>query len=310
MAVLNSNISVTQSQKSRLGEIDMNNIPFGRVFSDHMLTIRYREGKWQQAEIKPYGPLPFAPSSSVFNYGQAIFEGMKATRGVAGNVLLFRPEDNLRRLNQSAIRMSMPELPLETFMDGLKTLINLDRNWAPQPEQGSLYIRPLMFATDEYIGVKASDNYLFSIFTCPVGPYYTKPVSLLASTEFVRAAIGGTGAAKFAGNYAAALYPDQLAKNRGYQNVMWLDAKEHTYIEECGTMNVFFVMDDVVVTPSLSGTILPGITRRSVIQLLKEKGERVEERRVSIYEIQAASREGRLQEAFGVGTAATISPIA
>ena len=309
MEVISSNIQVRPIKQSRLSEIDMNNIPFGRVFSDHMFVVRYVDGQWQHPEIVPYGPLAFAPSSSVLNYGQAIFEGMKATRGVDGSVLLFRPEQNLRRLNQSADRMCMPRLPEELFMDGLRSLIRQDLDWVPQPEQGSLYIRPLMFATDEYIGVKASEDYIFTIFTCPVGPYYTKPVNLLASKDHVRAAIGGTGAAKFAGNYAAALLPDKLAKQKGYDNVLWLDARENRFIEECGTMNIFFVIDGKVVTPALSGTILPGITRASLIRLLEENGHPVERRRLSIYEIQGAYREGRLQEVFGAGTAATVSPV-
>lgn len=310
MEVISNNINITRTEPSRVSEVDMNNIPFGRVFSDHMLVARYKDGSWQAPEIVPYGPLPMAPSSSVLNYGQAIFEGMKATRGVDGSVQLFRPDQNQRRFNQSAERICMPAVPEEIFMGGLKALINLDRDWVPQPEQGSLYIRPVMFATDEYIGVKASEEYIFSIFTCPVGPYYSKPVNLLASKDHVRAAIGGTGAAKFAGNYAAALLPDRLAKAKGYDNVMWLDAREGRYVEECGTMNIFFVIDGTVVTPSLSGTILPGITRASVLKLLRDKGYQVETRQVSIYEIQGAYREGRLQEVFGVGTAATISPVA
>ena len=309
MEVINSNIQVTPVQQSRLDEVDMNAIPFGRIFSDHMLVVRYTEGRWQSPTIVPYGPMSLAPSSSVLNYGQAIFEGMKATRGHDGQIRFFRPEQNLRRLNQSAERMCMPPLPEETFMEGLKALIHLDRNWVPSAEQGSLYIRPVMFATDEFIGVKASDDYIFTIFTSPVGPYYTQPVSLLASKDHVRAALGGTGAAKFAGNYAAALLPDQLAKEKGYHNVMWLAPRENRFIEECGTMNIFFVIDGTVVTPALSGTILPGITRRSLLTLLRDQGYAVEERRVSIYEIEGASREGRLEEAFGVGTAATVSPV-
>jgi branched-chain amino acid aminotransferase len=310
MNVVNSHIKTTPVPTSRIDEIDMNNIPFGRIFSDHMLVARYRDGQWQAPEIEPYGPLSFAPSMSVLNYGQAIFEGMKAHLNPVGEPLLFRPHDNLRRMNHSAQRMSMPELPPEIFIEGIKELIRLDRQWVPQPKQGSLYIRPLMFGTDEYIGVKASEEYIFTVFTCPVGPYYTQPVNLLASKDHVRASIGGTGAAKFAGNYAAAMLPDKLAKEKGYHNVLWLDGREHRYIEECGTMNIFFVIDGTVITPNLSGTILPGITRHSLITLLEEKGYRVEKRPLSIYEVQAAYREGRLDDAFGAGTAATVSPIA
>ncbi|MEL6653642.1 MAG: branched-chain amino acid aminotransferase, partial [Bacteroidota bacterium] len=295
---------------SRLHEIDMDNIPFGRVFSDHMLVARYENGQWQQAEITPYDAIPLHPSLSALNYGQSIFEGMKAHRNPEGEILLFRPDENFNRINYSAARMCMPQIPEEIFMDGLKQLINMDRKWVPTQEQGSLYIRPLYFATDEYIGVKASENYMLVIFTGPVGPYYPEPVSLIVNPEFTRAARGGTGSAKAAGNYGAAMYPDKLAKEKGYNNVLWLDAKENTYIEECGTMNVFFVLDGVVVTPNLSGTILQGITRASLITLLKSNGYRVEERPISIYEVQAAYREGRLQEAFGAGTAATVAHIA
>jgi branched-chain amino acid aminotransferase len=288
----------------------MNNLPFGRVFGDHMLIARYSEGKWHTPEIMPYGPIPMAPSQSSLNYGQSVFEGMKAHRAPDGTPLLFRPESNYRRINQSAARLCMPEIPKAIFMDGLKTLIDLDRKWIPDGSQGSLYIRPLYFATDEFIGVRASESYIFTIFTCPVGPYYSEPVGLLATKDYVRATIGGTGSAKAAGNYAAAMLPDKVAREQGYQNVLWLDSREHRYVEECGTMNIFFIIDGKVVTPNLTGTILPGITRNSVIQLLEDQGHPVETRPISIYEIQEAYREGRLEDAFGVGTAATITHIA
>ncbi|MEM7655201.1 MAG: branched-chain amino acid aminotransferase [Bacteroidota bacterium] len=310
MNVLEKPFRIRKIEASRLAEVDMDNIPFGRVFSDHMLVARYADGKWQEAEIMPYGGLSLAPSVSAFNYGQAIFEGMKAQRGPDGRPLLFRPEENHRRMNQSAARLCMPELPASIFLDGLKALIDLDSNWIPDASQGSLYIRPLMFATDEFIGVKASDSYIFTIFTCPVGPYYSEPVSLLASKDYVRAAVGGTGSAKAAGNYASAMLPDQIAKAQGYHNVLWLDAKEHRYVEECGTMNIFFQIEDTFVTPNLTGTILPGITRNSVIRMLKDAGHLVETRPISIYEVLEAYREGRLKDAFGVGTAATITHIA
>lgn len=310
MNILEHPIQIHQTSQSRLPEVDMNNIPFGRIFSDHMLVARYANGKWQQPEIRPYGSLNLAPSISALNYGQSVFEGMKAFRQEDGQPVLFRPQDNHARINRSGQRLCMPEIPANVFMDGLKELIRLDHDWIPHKDQGSLYIRPLYFATDEFIGVKASESYMLTIFTCPVGPYYTEPVSLLASKDFVRAAIGGTGAAKAAGNYAGAMLPDKLAKSRGYNNVLWLDAKENRFVEECGTMNIFFVIDGKVITPALSGTILEGITRNSAIQVLRESGHEVEERPISIYEVQGAYHEGRLQEAFGAGTAATISHIA
>lgn len=310
MKTLEKNISVQRIAQSKLSEVDMNDIPFGRVFSDHMFVARYKDGAWQRPEIMPYGKMQLAPSLTALNYGQSVFEGMKATRNNQGEAVLFRPEENWKRINRSAHRLCMPQIPKEIFMDGLTELVSMDQGWIPTPEQGSLYLRPLYFGADEFIGVKPASEYIFTIFTCPVGPFYAEPVNLLVSREFVRAATGGTGAAKAAGNYAGSLYPDKLAKAQGYNNVLWLDAKELKYVEECGTMNMFFVVDDVVLTPELSGTILEGITRASAIQLLKDNGFNLEIRPISIYEIQAASREGRLQESFGVGTAAVVSHIA
>ncbi len=310
-----SDIKITRIGHSRLNNIDMENVGFGKVFSDHMFICHYENGEWQTPEIVPYGKIPLSPSFSAIHYGQAIFEGMKAYRGDNDEVLLFRPEENWKRMNHSASRLSMPEIPKSLFIDGLKALIDLDKAWIPQNDKGQLYIRPHMFATDEFIGVKASESYTFVIFTCPVSFYYKNPVKLLATKEYTRAAIGGMGNAKAAGNYAASLFPDKLAKNQGYDNVLWLDARLHQYIEECGTMNVFFVIDDVVVTPLPTGTILGGVTRDSVIKLLKDSYNTlglngIEIRRVSIYEIQDAYMQGTLREAFGTGTAATIAPIA
>lgn len=302
-------ILIERRSVSRINEIDMDNIPFGREFSDHMLVIDYIDGEWKQPVIKPYGPIAFTPAMSALNYGQSIFEGMKAYRGTDGGIRLFRAKDNMTRMNRSAERMCMPAIPEELFMKGLSQLLSMDNAWVPKQEQGTLYIRPLMYATDDYIGVKSSDNYQFVIFTCPVGMYYTEPVNLLVTKEFVRAAIGGTGAAKAAGNYAAAMLPDQIAKSQGYHNVLWLDGRDHLYIEECGTMNVFFVVGDTVLTPRLVGTILPGITRKSVLRLLRENGYKVEVRRISIHEIEEAYEEGLLKEAFGTGTAASIAHV-
>ena len=309
MDIVSPNIKIRPVPVSRRSEIDMDHIPFGKAFSDHMLVARYENGKWQEPEILPYGPMEFAPSISALNYGQAVFEGMKAHKGPNGEVLLFRPEENFKRMNYSAYRLAMPAIPEEIFLDGIRELVKLDQAWVPNPDQGALYLRPLYFAVDEYIGVKASDSYIFTVFTCPVGAYYKEPVKLLVTKDFIRAATGGTGAAKAAGNYASALLPDKLAKDQGYHNVLWLDGRNQEFIEECGTMNIFFVLDDKVLTPRLSGTILPGITRNSVIRLLEDKGYEVEARPISIYELQQAYREKRLKEAFGTGTAATISHI-
>lgn len=302
-------ISITGVTNSRLSTIDMDNIPFGRIFSDHMLVADCIDGEWQAPEIVPYGALNFTPAMSALNYGQSIFEGMKAYKRPDGAPVFFRIMDNHKRMNLSATRMCMPQIPESIFINGIKTLIELDRQWLPSGDQGALYVRPLLFATDDYIGVKSSDNYKFVVFTCPVGAYYTTPVNLLATKEFVRASVGGTGAAKAAGNYAAAMMPDKMAKSKGYNNILWLDGKDHQYIEECGTMNVFFVIGDTVLTPRLTGTILQGITRNSVLRLLKDNGYKVEERPISIYEIEAAYNEGMLRDAFGTGTAASIAPI-
>ncbi len=309
MASQSGTISLEKVTQSRLQSVDMDNLPFGRIFSDHMFIAHYQDGAWLAPEIVPYGKLSFAPSMISLHYGQSIFEGMKAYRDLNGAPVLFRPDANFQRLNRSAERMCMPAIPEALFMDGLRELIQLDKDWIPTMAQGSLYIRPVYFAADEAVGVRASESYVLAIITAPVGKYYSEPVSLLASREFARAAVGGVGAAKTAGNYAASLFPDKVAKQMGYNNVLWLDAKENRYIEECGTMNIFFVIDEVVVVPMLTGTILPGVTRNACIRLLKDNGFKVEERPVSIYEIAEAYNEGRLREAFGTGTAATVSPI-
>lgn len=302
-------IKVTRTTASRLSKLDFDNIPFGKVFSDHMLVADFRQGGWQPAEIMPFGTFPLAPSTTALHYGQSIFEGMKAYRNVRGQAVLFRARDNFLRMNRSAERMVMPAIPESLFLDGLRELIRLDRDWIPSKDGSSLYIRPLMFANDDYIGVKPSDTYKFVIFTCPVGQYYSEPVKLWVTRKYVRAAEGGTGEAKTAGNYAASYYAARKAQEKGYHNVLWLDGKEHRFVEECGTMNIFFVIDGVAVTPALSGTILRGVTRDSAITLLREMNVKVEERRISIEEITEAQAKGKLQECFGAGTAATISPV-
>jgi len=302
-------IKMTRTKRSRLSEVDFENIPFGKVFSDHMLVADYRNGAWQEPEIVPYGAFQIDPATTALHYAQSIFEGMKAYRNVHGKPVLFRPRENFQRMNRSAGRMVMPAIPESLFLDGIKELVRLDIDWIPTQEDSSLYIRPLMFANDDFIGVKPSDAYKFVIFTCPVGQYYSEPVKLWVTREFIRAAPGGTGAAKAAGNYAASYYAAKEAQEKGYHNVLWLDAVEHRYVEECGTMNMFFVIDGVAVTPELSGTILPGVTRDSVITLLGDVGVEIEVRRISIEEIQKAYDAGKLDEAFGAGTAATISPV-
>lgn len=302
-------IRVELTKKSRLPQVDFDNIIFGRQFSDHMFMVDYTDGKWHDARIVPYAPIPLSPAMHALHYGQSIFEGMKAYRNNREEIYLFRPEENFKRLNNSAERMCMPSLPKEIFMDALNELIRLDQDWVPRKEGSSLYIRPFMFATDEFIGVKPSETYRFMIFTCPVNSYYTEPVRVKIETVYSRACEGGVGRAKAAGNYAAALYPARLGQQEGYHQLVWTDAKEHKYIEESGTMNIMFNIGDKLVTPPTSGTILPGITRNSVITIARDWGLNVEETSVHVDEVINALKKGTLKEAFGMGTAATIAHI-
>lgn len=303
-------IQVRHAERSKLKGLDLNNLPFGKFFSDHMLEADYQDGEWKNVEIKPYQPLVISPSNAALHYGQSIFEGIKAYKLPGGDVAIFRPYDNFRRFNISAKRIEMPEVPEEIFIEGMKQLVALDRNWVPDKADYSLYIRPFMFASDEVIGVKPSDTYKFMILLSPTGPYYAAPMRIYVEEEFVRATPGGVGFAKVAGNYASALHATVQAKKQGYDQVLWMDAIEHKYVQEIGTMNVFFIIDNVAVTPGLEdGTILAGVTRDSVIQVLKDVGLQVEERPLSIDEIKNAYTEGKLTEAFGTGTAATISMI-
>ncbi|WP_201983098.1 branched-chain amino acid aminotransferase [Hymenobacter rubidus] len=303
-------IQIQPTAASRLAEVDFDHLEFGKAFSDHMFSVDYRDGEWQNAQIVPYGDMAVSPANSALHYGQAIFEGMKAYRQADGGVALFRPLDNWARLNSSAERMCMPTISEELFMQGLTELIRLDEKWVPSAPGYSLYIRPFMFATDGFIGVRPSDSYRFMIFTCPVGLYFNKPLRVRFEQKYVRSAEGGAGYAKNAGNYGAAMYPTKLAQNEGYNQLIWTDASEHQYVEESGTMNAIFVIDGRVVTPALSTSILDGVTRRSVLALARDMGLTVEERRVSSREVMEAQAAGKLNEAFGVGTAATIAPIA
>lgn len=310
METVTSNIKITKTQASRINEVDFNNIPFGRIFSDHMLVVDYDNGTWKEPEIMPWQKIEVFPCITSLHYGQSIFEGMKAFKQDNGDAVLFRPDDNWERMNHSAWRLCMPEIPKEIFVGGLKELVNLDQQWIPNVQGSALYIRPFMFATDEYVGIKPSDNYKFIIFTCPVGAYYPEPVGLWVSEKFVRAAEGGTGSAKAAGNYAGSLLGQKRAKEKGYHNVLWLDAVDRKYVEECGTMNLFFVIDGKLVTPELTGTILNGITRDSVLTIAEELGIPTEVRRIAIGEIAEAYKQGKLDETFGTGTAAVISHVA
>lgn len=303
-------ISIKKVQNSRINEVDFDNIPFGRVYSDHMFIADYEDGQWSDLRIVPYENLSLAPASSVIHYGQSVFEGLKAYKNSNSEAVVFRPEANAKRLNKSAERMCIPEVPEELFMQAMTELLNVDKDWIPNKENTALYIRPFVFAMDDYIGIKPSEKYRFMIITCPVGAYYSEPVKVKIETEFTRAAKGGTGYAKAAGNYAGSLYPAKLAQKQGYHQLVWTDATEHKYIEESGTMNIMFVINDTLITPEASSTILRGITRDSVLTLARDWGMKVEERRISIAEVIEAAKNGTLKEAFGAGTAATIAHIA
>ncbi|UZD23706.1 branched-chain amino acid aminotransferase [Algoriphagus halophytocola] len=303
-------LPITKVQNSRLSQTDFSNLAFGRTISDHMFVADYKNGEWTDLRIEPYGPLSLNPANATLHYGQSIFEGLKAYRDENGKILVFRADANWRRLNESAERMCMPELPQEIFMEGLTQLIDLDRGWVPTAKGASLYVRPYMFATDDYIGVKPSDTYKFIILTCPVGNYYSKPVSVKVETNFTRATEGGTGAAKTAGNYAASLYPALQAQKAGYDQLLWTDGKSHSKIEESGTMNIMFKINGTLITaPTNTGTILKGITRDSVIQLAADWNQPLEERFLTVSELETALIEGTLEEAFGTGTAATIAHV-
>lgn len=303
-------INVTRVERSKLHDIPLENIPFGKYFTDHLLEADYENGEWKNVEIKPYQPLLLSPSLAALHYGQAIFEGIKAYKDTEGNAAIFRPYENFRRFNTSAKRMQMPVVPEEIFMEGMRKLVQLDKNWIPSKSDHSLYIRPFMFSTDEMIGVRPSETYKFMIILSPTGPYYTAPMRIYVEEKYTRAAPGGIGFAKTAGNYGASMLATSEAKKKGYDQILWTDAFEHKYVQEIGTMNVFFIMGNTAVTPDLSnGTILDGVTRSSAIVLLKEMGLDVEERTVNIDEIIESHQRGLLHEVFGTGTAATISLI-
>ncbi len=308
--IADATFNISRVETSKLKDINLENIPFGKYFSDHMLEVDFEDGEWKTPEIKPYQPLLMAPSVAALHYGQAIFEGIKAYKDPSGNAFIFRPLDNYKRFNISAERMQMPAVPEDIFMEGMKQLVKMDSNWIPGQADHSLYIRPFMFSSDEMIGVRPSEKYKFMIILSPTGPYYATPMRIYVEEQYVRAVPGGVGYAKAAGNYGAAMYATAEAKKKGYDQVLWTDAYEHKYVQECGTMNVFFIIGNKAITPGLeSGTILAGVTRDSVITLLKEQGLEVEERSLSIDEVIEAHKAGTLREVFGTGTAATISII-
>lgn len=292
---------------------DPDTLVFGRTFTDHMFLMNYDQGTgWHDPRVVPYGPLMLEPSSMVFHYAQEVFEGMKAYRDPQGGIRLFRPMDNVRRLNDSCERLSIPKLPEDLALEAIKTLVRIEERWVPSAPGTSLYIRPFVFATDPGLGVHASHSYLFAIICCPVGAYYKEglnPVKIYVEDEDVRAVRGGTGYTKCGGNYAASIRAGERAEEKGYSQVLWLDGVERKYIEEVGAMNVLFKVDGKIITPKLTGSVLPGITRRSCLELLRDWGYVVEERLISVQELFEAAESGKLEEGFGSGTAAVISPI-
>ncbi|MGZ5247876.1 MAG: branched-chain amino acid aminotransferase [Flavitalea sp.] len=303
-------IKITRSGRSKLQDLSLEKIPFGKYFTDHMLEADYIDGEWKNVEIKPYQPLMLDPSVAAIHYGQAIFEGIKAYKDAEGNAFIFRPQDNFKRFNISAERMQMPAIPEEIFMEGMRQLIEIDKNWIPDMNEHSLYIRPFMFATDEMLGVKPSDTYKFMVILSPTGPYFAAPMRIYVEEFFTRAAPGGVGYAKAAGNYGASMLPTAEARKKGYDQVLWTDANEHKYVQEIGVMNVFFVAGKRILTPDLSqGTILAGVTRDTAITLLGDMGYEVEEKLITIDEIIDLYKAGQLTEVFGTGTAAVIAPI-
>ena len=298
---------IQKSTDPRISTFDPTNFSFGNTFIDHMVICEYENGKWGEVKVVPYGPLPFSPAMMAVNYGQACFEGMKAYKDKDGQVFLFRPEKNFARINKSSSRLAMPAVTEEIFLEGLKALVDLDRDWIPQGEGMSLYIRPLVFATEEALKARIANKYMFAIVATPAKSYYTEPVSVKISDYYSRAANGGVGFAKAAGNYAASFYPTQMAMEEGYEQIIWTDDSSHEYFEESGTMNVFVRINDTIYTPPTSEKILDGVTRDSFIQLAERRGIEVKIEPVSVKTVVEAQKNGTLKEVWGVGTAVVTS---
>ncbi|MDC1505012.1 MAG: branched-chain amino acid aminotransferase [Winogradskyella sp.] len=310
MTEMNSNeIDIVKAQTSKINDVDFSNLTFGRVFSDHMFFCDYEDGKWQTPKITPYQAMTIDPSARVFHYGQAVFEGMKAYKDEDGKIFLFRPEQNAARINVSSARLAIPEFPKDYFLKGLEELLKLDSEWIKPGLGNSLYIRPFVIATEPAISASPADTYRFMIICSPAKAYYNEPVRVLFAEKYSRSADGGVGFAKAAGNYAAQFYPTSLAQKKGFQQIIWTDASTHQYLEEAGTMNIFFRINDTLITAPNNDRILDGITRKSVIQLADDMGINYEVRRVSVQEIKDAVNDGSLKEIFGTGTAAVISPV-
>jgi len=307
---MSEKIKVTKIEKSRIANVDFDNLGFGKVFTDHMFIADFIDGKWQDARIEPFRNFDLHPATSFIHYGQAIFEGLKATKNAKNETIIFRPDANIQRMNISARRMAMEEFPEDLFMEAIETLLRLDEKWIPTAEGTSLYIRPFSFASEAVVRIKKSETYTFAIILSPVAAYYSDPVSVFASEKYVRAFPGGTGFAKAAGNYGGAIFPIEEMKDKGFDQILWLDGVEKKYVQEIGTMNFAVVIDGKVLTADLSeGTILPGITRDTALILMKEMNIPFEERKISMQEIVEAHKNGTLEDAFGMGTAAVVSYI-
>lgn len=302
-------IQIQACNNSRIDQVDLVNPEFGKVPTDHMFIATYKNGIWQEGKIVPFENLVLSPFTLALHYAQSVFEGMKAFRSVNGQALVFRPEAHYKRLMESMNRMCMPEMELDFFMEAVKAYVSIEKNWIPQVDGGALYIRPLVFASEARVGVKIADEYIFMLMACPSVPMYNKPLNVKVETVFSRAAEGGTGAAKCAGNYGAVFYPTQKAKKEGFDQVIWTDAKTHQFLEESGTMNVMLVKDGVLTTPPTSGTILKGITRDSLLTIARDLAIPVEERRISVEELKQGLSDGSITEVFGTGTAAVVIPI-
>jgi len=309
MALHTDKISVETSKTSKIDTVDFSNLDFGRVFTDHMFVCDYEDGKWQDPKVMPYQAMTFEPSARVFHYGQAVFEGMKAYKDDEGKVFLFRPKANFGRINKSSARLAMPAFPEDYFFEGLEILLKLDSDWIKPGVGNSLYLRPFVIATEPAISASPANSYRFMIICSPAKSYYNSAVRVLIADHYSRSANGGVGAAKAAGNYAAQFYPTSLALEKGFQQVVWTDANTHTFLEEAGTMNVFFRVNDKLITAPTSDRILDGVTRKSIIQLAEDLGIACDVRPVSVAEIKEAAKDGSLKEIFGAGTAAVISPI-
>lgn len=302
-------MKVNRTTNSKLSEVDFNHLEFGKYTSDHMLVADFYHGQWSEAQIVPFANLSMSPTALCLHYGQTVFEGMKAFRMKDGRVNIFRIDKHFERFNRSLRRMCMAEIPYDIFEEGMKELVTVDKNWVPKQEESALYVRPFMYASEARFGVKPSDEYRFIIFTGPVGPLFTRPVKMKVEREYIRAAKGGTGFAKCGGNYAGAMYPTKLAKEQGYDNVIWTDSGEHSFIEESGAMNLLFVIDGKLLSPPSSDSILHGVTKDSLLTIARDMGVDVEERPVSVNEVRDAFKKGTITEAYCVGTAAVASPI-